>query len=81
VGASKEGCVSARGESPRCEVCGTEKPTKYDCSGWNHSPKEQHGWRIVFWHKTGDDDEVGVIHEAEACRDVLRAKLDALGAP
>jgi hypothetical protein len=65
----------------KCLVCGTESPAKYDWTGWNNSPIEQRDWRIVCWHEKGDDANVIVVHEANTCRDVLRARLDALGAP
>jgi hypothetical protein len=59
-----------------CEVCGTEKPAKYDWTGWNKSPREQRGWRIVCWSRSGDDSGVTVLHESEACRDALLALLN-----
>lgn len=61
-----------------CEVCGTESPAKWDWSGWNKSPLEQRGWRIVCWHAKEDDAGVVVIHQEATCRDVLRAQVSAL---
>ena len=62
----------------KCGVCGTESPAKYEWTGFRQSPREQHGWRIVCWHATGDDADVVVNHEAEACRDALRSEVDRL---
>jgi hypothetical protein len=59
-----------------CEYCGTESPAKWDWSGWNKSPLEQRGWRIVCWHAMGDDSDVVVLHNESVCRDVLRAQCD-----
>jgi hypothetical protein len=55
----------------KCEICGAESPAKYEWTGWARSPREQRGWRIVYWHETGNDAGVWVVHEPEACRDVL----------
>jgi hypothetical protein len=61
-----------------CEFCGTESPLKYEWTGFNRSPLEQRGWRIVCWHARGDDSDVVVLHEESTCRDVLRSQVAAL---